>query len=222
MSDTLTVHHLEYSRSHRILWLLEELGLPYEIKHYRRTRAFLAPKELKAVHPLGKSPVVTWGDKTLAESGAILQYLAETHPNTDLTVPVFDPAYADYLYWLHAAEGSMMPWLVMKLVFQRVPKAPMPFFVRPVARNLCGRVIKSLVQPNIDTHLAAIEDWLRDRTWFAGDRMTLADIQMSYPLEAASSRTDLGDYPAVNAYLERIRTLPAYRAALEKGGSPTP
>ena len=218
----LTVHHLEYSRSHRILWLLEELGLPYEIKHYRRTRAFLAPKELKAVHPLGKSPVVTWDDKTLAESGAILQYLADTHPNAGLALPVEDPAYADYLYWLHAAEGSMMPWLVMKLVFQRVPKAPMPFFIRPVARNLSQRVIGTFIQPNIGTHLATIETWLKDRTWFAGERMTLADIQMSYPLEAASARANLDDYPAVKAYLERIRALPAYQAALEKGGSPTP
>lgn len=222
MTETLTVHHLEYSRSHRILWLLEELDLPYEIKRYQRTKAFLAPKELKAVHPLGKAPVITWGETTLAESGAILQYVADQHPDSGLTIPSSDPAYADYLYWMHAAEGSLMPWLVMKLVFMRLPKSPMPFFIRPVARTLSNKVVSTLVQPSIQSQFDAIEAWLTDRTWFAGDRMTLADIQMSYPLEAASKRIDLSGYPAVGAYLERIRARPAYQTAEEKGGSPTP
>lgn len=222
MSESLIVHHLEYSRSHRILWLLEELELPYDIKRYQRTKMFLAPRELKAVHPLGKSPVVTQGELTLAESGAILQYLAETDPARSLTVGPNDASYPDYLYWLHAAEGSLMPWLVMKLVFQRVPTSPMPFFIRPVARTLCSKVVNSLVQPNIDTHLKVIEDRLTSSRWFAGEQLTIADIQMSYPLEAASSRANLDGFPAIREYLDRIRQRPAYRMAIEKGGPPTP
>lgn len=219
----LTVHHLEKSRSHRVLWLLEELGLEYELKTYQRnTKTMLAPPELKAVHPLGKSPVITTGDMTLAESGAILEWLAEQHSEKAFSVPATDPGRADYLYWLHYAEGTLMPLLVMTLVFRRVPKAPMPFFVKPVAKRITRDVIRSFIQPQVDTQLRVLNDHLQQRDWLVADRFTCADIQISYPLEAAAGRYGLGDaYPALAAYLERLRARPAYQVAIEKGGPVT-
>jgi len=143
----ITVHHLETSRSQRVLWLLEELGVPYEIKVYKRDpRTRLAPPELKKVHPLGKSPVITDGDLVVAESGAILEYLAERYGSQGqgdvaqlLTTPG-TPEHLQLRFWMHYAEGSLMNWLVMKLVFMTIPTQPMPFFVRPIARELCKKV----------------------------------------------------------------------------------
>lgn len=219
----LMVHHLEKSRSHRVLWLLEELGLEYELKTYQRNpRTMLAPAELKAVHPLGKSPVITTDEMTLAESGAILEWLAEKHAEKGFTVPATDAARADYLYWLHYAEGTLMPLLVMTLVFRRVPKSRMPFFARPVAKNITRRVIGSYIQPQVDTQLRVLNDHLQQRDWLVADRFTCADIQISYPLEAAAGRYGLGEaYPALAAYLERLRARPAYQVAIDKGGPVT-
>ena len=146
----ITVHHLNNSRSQRVLWLLEELGLAYEIKRYQRDpKTLLAPPALREVHPLGKSPVLADGEVTLAESGAILEYLVERHGGGRLRPPLGTPERVRYTYWLHFAEGSAMPPLVMKLVFDRIEKGPMPFFVRPIARRIAGRVKKGFIEPNI-------------------------------------------------------------------------
>lgn len=222
----ITVHHLETSRSQRVLWLLEELGLPYELVIYKRDRKTrLAPPELKAVHPLGKSPVITDGDLVIAESGAILEYIAETYgeqASGDLAglVPAAGTeAHRQARFWMHYAEGSLMNWLVMKLVFMTIPTQPMPFFVRPIARKLCAQVQKKLVDPNVGTALAFMESHLASHDWFAGAQLSIADFQMSFPVEAALSRgAKLGNYPRLMAYKERMVARPAYRRALEKGG----
>ena len=216
----ITVHHLENSRSQRVLWLLEELGVPYEVKRYERNKeTMLAPPELRAVHPLGKSPVITDGDVTVAESGAIVEYLVERYGNGRLIPPPGTPERRRYTYWLHYAEGSAMPPLLLKLVFDRVEVAPMPFFVKPVARAIAGRAKGSFIEPQIALHFDYIESELGKSTWFAGEEMTAADVQMSFPLEAAATRAGAAEgRPRIRAFLERVRARPAYKAALAKGG----
>ena len=216
----IVVHHLNNSRSQRVLWLLEELGVPYEVKRYERDAAtMLAPPALRAVHPLGKSPVITDGDVTLAESGAIVEYLAGRYGEGRLVPAANTPECQRYTYWLHYAEGSAMPPLLLQLVFDRVESAPMPFFIRPVARAIAGRAKSSFIGPQIALHLDYIERELGQRPWFAGKDFTAADIQMSFPLEAAAARAGLdGSRPKSAAFLERIHARPAYQKALERGG----
>ena len=216
----LTVHHLNNSRSQRVLWLLEELGVPYEIKRYQRdARTMLAPSALKKVHPLGKSPVVTDDGVTIAESGAIIEYLVERHGRGRLAPKPGTPERLRYTYWLHYAEGSVMPPLVMKLVFLRLKTAPMPFFLKPVARGIAGKVLQGFVEPQIRLHVGFMEDALGRGPWFAGDEFSAADIQLSFPIEAAAARGGLGvEFPRLHAFLERIHARPAYQRALEKGG----
>ena len=216
----ITVHHLNNSRSQRILWLLEELGLDYEIKRYQRNpQTMLAPPELRAVHPLGKSPVITDGDLTLAESGAIVEYLADRYGGGKLAPAPGSPERVRYLYWLHFAEGTAMPPLLLKLVFDRIEKAPAPFFVRPIARAIANRARSTFVQPNIDRNLDFMEAELAKNEWFAGHEFTAADVQMSFPIEAAAARGGLDSTrPKLMAFLERIHARPAYKRALEKGG----
>ncbi|OYU46708.1 MAG: glutathione S-transferase [Burkholderiales bacterium PBB4] len=222
----ITVHHLETSRSQRVLWLLEELGIDYKIKRYQRDpKTKLAPAALKKVHPLGKSPVITDGDATIAESGAILEYLAECYGDhatgelAHLQPAVGTAAHRQVRFWMHYAEGSLMNWLVMKLVFKTLPTQPMPFFVRPIARALCGAVQEKLIDPNLATALAFIEDHLSRTPWFAGDHLTLADFQMSFAVEAALSRAAQGaDFPQLAAYQARMVARPAYQRAVAKGG----
>ena len=215
----LTVHHLNNSRSQRVLWLLEELGLPYEIQHYQRdARTSLAPPELRRVHPLGKSPVITDGGFTVAESGAILEYLVDRYGQGRLK-PTGEQDLLHYRYYLHFAEGSAMPPLLMKLVFNKVKRAPMPFFVKPVARGISNKVLAGFVQPNIDAQLRFLESELAARPWFAGAEFSAADVQMSFPLEAAAARGGAMDgYPKIKAFLDRIHARPAYKRALERGG----
>ena len=222
----ITVHHLETSRSQRVLWLLEELGLPYQVVHYKRDRKTrLAPPELKAIHPLGKSPVITDGAVTIAESGAILEYLVEQygqHASGDLAGLQPKPGTPEHLqsrFWMHYAEGSLMNWLVMKLVFTTIPTQPMPFFVRPIARQLCAQVLKKLIEPNVTTALEFMEDHLASHAWFAGEQLSIADFQMSFPVEAALARgADPERYPMLCAYRDKMTARPAYRRALDKGG----
>ncbi len=214
----ITVHHLENSRSHRILWLLEELGLPYEIRHYRRdAKTSLAPPELLKVHPLGKSPVITDGDLTIAESGAIVEYLVDRYGKGGLIPPHGSPERLRYTYWLHFAEGTAMPPLVMKLVFNRIEKGPMPFFARPIARGIARKVKSGFIDPNLERIVAYMEGELGASEWFAGDAFTAADIQMSFPVQAAASR--VGVRPNLTRFLERIHARPAYKRAIEKGGA---
>jgi glutathione S-transferase len=215
----ITVHHLNNSRSQRVLWLLEELGLPYEIKHYQRdAKTSLAPPELRQVHPLGKSPVLTDGGLTVAESGAILEYLVDRYGQGRLK-PTGEQDLLHYRYYLHFAEGSAMPPLVMKLVFNKIKRAPMPFFVKPIARGIADKVLSSFVQPNIDSQLRFLESELAARPWFAGAEFSAADVQMSFPLEAAAARGGvMATYPRIQAFLNRIHARPAYLKALERGG----
>jgi glutathione S-transferase len=215
----IIVHHLNNSRSQRILWLLEELGAPYEIKHYQRNlETMLAPPELKAVHPLGKSPVITDGDMTVAESGLIIDYLLKAHGGDALLPPPHSMERMRYHYWLHYAEGSAMTPLLLKLVFAALPERA-PWFVKPIVKAISDTAQKSFIDPQLKTHADYWESELSKSEWFVGDNFTGADIQMSFPLEAAASRGGLGgDYPKVHAFLDRIHARPAYQRALEKGG----
>jgi glutathione S-transferase len=214
------VHHLNDSRSQRVLWLLEELGLAYEIKRYERDpKTMLAPATLRQVHPLGKSPVVTDGDLVIAESGAIVEYLIDRYGGGRLKPPTGTSENLRYTYWMHYAEGSAMPPLLMKLVFTRLAGSPMPALVRPLVRRVANRAIKGFIEPQIALHLDYMEAELGKSTWFAGDQLTGADIQMSFPLEAAASRGGLdAGRPRLWDFLSRIHARPAYRQALEKGG----
>jgi glutathione S-transferase len=216
----ITVHHLNNSRSQRVLWLLEELGLPYEIQHYQRDpKTMLAPEALRKVHPLGKSPVVTDDGVTVAESGAIVEYLLERYGNGRLIPPAGSAERRRYTYWLHFAEGSAMPPLLLKLIFDRIPTQPMPFFVKPVARSIANKVLQKMVLPNLKRQLDFMESELGGSTWFAGEEFSAADIQMSFPVEASAMRAGLdASRPHLFAYLKRIHARPAYRKALERGG----
>lgn len=216
----IVVHHLNNSRSQRVLWLLEELGVDYEVKRYQRDpKTILAPPELRQVHPLGKSPVISDGGLTLAESGAIVEYLAGKYANVGLVPPASSPERLRYTYWMHFAEGTAMPPLLLKLIFDRIEKAPALFFVRPIARAIAGRAKTTFVQPNINRNLDFMEAELNQSEWFAGSYFTAADVQMSFPLEAAAVRGGLDHTrPKLMAFLTRIHARPAYQRALEKGG----
>ena len=216
----ITVHHLNNSRSQRILWLLEELGVPYEIKRYQRDpKTMLAPPELRAVHPLGKSPVITDGELTLAESGAIIEYLADRYGAGALIPAHATPERLRCNYWLHYAEGSAMPPLLLKLVFRRVETAPAPFFVKPIAKGIAHKVLSNFVDPQLKLHLDYLEGELGKSDWFAGNEFSVADIQLSFPLEAFAARGGLdASYPQLSAFLRRIHARPAYQRALQKGG----
>jgi glutathione S-transferase len=214
----LTVHHLNNSRSQRVLWLLEELGLQYEIVRYQRGPDMRAPKELRAIHPLGKSPVVTDDGKTIAESGAIVEYLTQTYGDGKLLPRPNTPERLRYTYWLHYAEGSAMPPLLLKLLFTVMPKRT-PALLRPLVRKVSSQVLTALVNPQLRQHMAFWEEELSKTTWFAGNEFSAADIQMSFPLEAAEARAGLEQgHPRAMAFLERIHARPAYIRALEKGG----
>jgi glutathione S-transferase len=220
----IIVHHLNNSRSQRVLWLLEELGLEYEVKRYQRDpQTMLAPPSLRAVHPLGKSPVISDGALTLAESGAILEYLVDTHGNGRFKPAAGSAERLQYTYWMHYAEGSLMPLLLVSLIFARMPFAPMPFFARPIAKAIAERGRASFVAPQLAAHLAFMEAALASSEWFAGSELTAADIQLSFPLEAAAAGAGLdARYPKLTGFLERIRARPAYQRALERGGPVEP
>lgn len=216
----ITVHYLNNSRAQRVLWLLEELELPYEIVRYERQPNMLAPSSLRAVHPLGKSPVITDDGRTVAESGAILEYLVDRYGIGRFTSERVSDDHLRYTYWMHYAEGSLMPLLVMKLVFGQIPRGPMPFMVRPLARTLMQKVEEVFLQPQLVRHFAYVDAELGQHPWFGGDSFTAVDVQMSYPLEAAAARggADRATYPHLHGFLERIRARPAYQRALQKGG----
>ncbi|MDX1344151.1 MAG: glutathione S-transferase [Reinekea sp.] len=215
----ITLHHLNNSRSQRLLWLLEELGLEYEIKYYQRNpKTMLAPPELEQIHPLGKAPVITDGEVVMAESGAIIEYLLDRYGHAyvpDKTTP----AHGQYLYWLHFAEGSLMPPLLLTLVLDKIRTSPMPFFAKPIAKGISQQVGSAFVQPNVKRLLTFIDQHLAQHSWFAGDALSGADFQMSFPLEAAQARGLIDRrYPNIEGYLRRIHALPAYQRGLEKGG----
>jgi glutathione S-transferase len=216
----LTVHHLENSRSHRIVWLLEELGIDYHISRYGRDKETgLAPPELLEVHPLGKAPVITDGNKTIAESGAIIEYLIYEYDDGTLRPADGTPEQLAYTYWLHYAEGTFASLMLLSLVMARIEDAPVPFFLKPVAKGIAAKVREGYLDPNVKRNLDFMEETLGESKWFCGNRFTAADVQMSFALEAAEVRTDLSrEYPNLADFLHAIRERPAYKAALDKGG----
>lgn len=218
----ITVHHLENSRSQRVLWLLEELGTPYTVKRYARDpKTMLAPAELKRVHPLGKSPVIDDDGTVVAESGAIVEYLVEAHGGGRLKPAPGTPEARRYTYWLHFAEGSLMPPLLVALIFAKVRGAKVPFFVKPIVKGIAAQVHKAYIDPNVTNLLAFMEAELAQREWFAGDAFTAADVQMSYPLEAAAAGRagfTAQSHPKLHAWLMRCQARPAYQRALAAGG----
>ncbi len=215
----LTVHHLNNSRSQRVLWLLEELGLPYEIRHYQRdARTMLAPPELKAIHPLGKSPVITDGPAVLAETGAIVETLCEAYGGGRLKPPAGTEERLRWLYWMHYAEGSAMPPLLLKLVFDALPQRA-PGLVKPIVKGISRAALTGFVDPQLTAHLDYWEAELGKSAWFAGAEFSAADIMMSFPIEAAAQRGDaLNGRPKLAAFLRTIHARPAYQTALAKGG----
>jgi glutathione S-transferase len=216
----ITLHHLNNSRSQRIIWLLEELNLSYEIKFYQRDlKTMLAPKELKQIHPLGKSPVITDGTKTIAESAAIIDYLVKNYGDAQLGPNKNSEEEIRYSYWLHYSEGSAMPPVLLSLLFNRLPLQPMTFFIRPIIKAFCQKVLVNYVNPQLELHLNYIESELVKNEWFCGNKFTAADIQMSFPLEAMAKRyPKFQNYPRINKFLEKIHSMEKYKLALEKGG----
>jgi len=217
----ITVHHLNNSRSQRVLWLLEELEVPYELQKYQRdARTMLAPPELVRVHPLGKSPVLSDAGITVAESGAIVEYLLDTYAAGRLKPPAGTDERRRFTYWLHFAEGSAMPPLLLKLIFDRIGSGEgMPFFAKPIARGIASKVKARMVEPNLKRQLDFMEGELARSAWFAGDDFSAADIQMSFPVEAAAQRAGLdASRPKLMAFLKRIHARPGYKKALERGG----
>ena len=220
----ITVHHLEASRSQRILWLLEELGAEYQVKRYERDRkTMLAPAALRAVHPLGKSPVITDGDLTIAESGAIVEYLIGSYgprasDGTELIPPEGSAARRDYTFWIHHAEGSGMPPLVLKLIFQEIPRRT-PFLFRPLTSAVSAQMGRLYLNPTISALMAFWEASLAKSGWFAGTGLTGADIMMSFPIEAVLARGGAGSgYVTLRKFAAAIHARPSYRRALERGG----
>ncbi|MCK6788901.1 glutathione S-transferase [Enterobacter roggenkampii] len=214
----LTVHHLNQSRSHRVIWALEELGLPYEIVHYQREKNMLAPEALKKVHPLGKSPVIEDNGLILAESGAILEYLQETYDSASRLKPL-DPAHkVQYRFWLHYAEGSLMPLLLMKLVFNSLGKPPVPFGIRTLGKALGQGVQKAYLNRQLETHARFIESHLAKNSWFAGDTLSMADIQMSFPIFALLARSGIANLPHIQAWKTKVENSPGWQKTLQQGG----
>ncbi len=215
----ITVHHLEDSRSHRILWLLEELECDYDITHYERDpKTQLAPDSLKAIHPLGKAPVVTDGDHTWAESGAIIEAILDRYDDHKLRPTPDSPALDRYRFWLHYAEGSAMNPLFLTVIFREIPRQA-PWIARPLLSAVSKAVHHSYIYGELKSHLQFWEDHLQEHAFFAGQDFTAADIQMGIPLEGAAS-TSIGfdDYPHVAEHLQTLRQRPAYQRALQKGG----
>jgi glutathione S-transferase len=200
----IVVHHLNDSRSQRILWLLEELNVPHEIKHYQRdAQTRLAPPELKAIHPLGKSPVITDEGRVIIESGAIIDYIVRHYGQT-LQPAITSKEYDDYQQWLHYAEGSAMLPLLLKLYVSRLGDAGAPLSPR--------------IESEIANHIGFVNSSLEGKEWLIGGQMTAADIQMSFVGEAASARTNRSNYPNIEAWVKRFQARPAYQKALVRGG----
>jgi len=217
----ITLHHLEHSRSQRILWMLEELGVEYRIKRYKRDpKSNLAPAALKKVHPLGKSPVLVDGDRTLAESATILEYLARSYGDDAWAPGLDDPKYWQFSYWMHYAEASLMPPLLLKLVFSKLREPPVPFIVRPITGRIADQVDRAFTNPQIETHFSHVDAHLSEHAWFVGEAISAADVQMSFPLEAALAKgtVERADYPHVAMWVHKVHKREAYQRALKRGG----
>jgi glutathione S-transferase len=216
----LTLHHLNNSRSQRILWLLEELGVEYKIERYQRDSVTnLAPDSLRAVHPLGRSPVLSTPNGAIAESGAIIEYLIHNHSDSHFKTPTEPEALQQYWFWLHFAEGSLMPPLVANLVLEKArQKGSKPFFIKPITNKLVDGILNAYYGPNLAQSLRYVESYLSKNDWFAGDAPTGADVQMIFPLESLVASGRAKDFAAIQSYVKRVHGREAYKAALEKGG----
>ncbi|MGK8933008.1 glutathione S-transferase family protein [Pluralibacter gergoviae] len=214
----LTLHHLNLSRSQRVLWALEELHLPYDIVRYQREPTMLAPQALKKVHPLGKSPVLEDNGQVLAESGAILEYLQENYDPDARLKPQAAADKIQYRFWLHYAEGSLMPLLLMKLVFASLGKRPVPVGLRKLGKMLGQGIQKAWLNKQLATHAQFIEAHLARHRWFAGEQLSMADIQMSYPAFALLSRGGQGALPQLERWKQAVESLPAWQKAVAQGG----
>ncbi len=216
----ITVHHLNYSRSQRLLWMLEEMGIDYDMVTYERDRSFRAPPALARVHPLGRAPVVELDGQVLAESGAILERLADLH--SALRPAPGSPEHQEYRFWLHYAEGSLLPPLLVRLIVDRIREASVPFFLRPVTRGIADKVDANYTDDQVALHLRFVDDHLADRAYFVGDDLTAADIQMGYPVEAALQRGRVEGLENLRAWHDRMASRPAYQRARDKGGPAMP
>lgn len=216
----IKLHHLNNSRSQRVLWLLEELELPYEIVRYERDKLTLrAPASLRAIHPLGKSPVLQVDENIIAESGAIIEYLVDKYGRGRFRPLAGSPDELRYRFFMHYAEGSVMPPLLVKLIIEKIENAPVPFFLKPVFKGVSQQVHRAYIDDQTRTHFDFIESELRRSAWIAGELFTAADIQMSFPIEAAHARGVVGpQHKAIRAYIEKFRSRPAYVKAIQAGG----
>ncbi len=214
----IKLHHLETSRSTRLIWALEELGLDYELVTYQRNpKTRRAPDSAQAIHPLGRFPILEIDGKVLVESGAILTYLVEREGK----LGVSDDNKEEYTYWMHYAEGSAMSPLLVKLITSSLRTAKVPFFIRPIARAIAGKIDGNYTDGELKNHFGWIETALQGKSYFAGDAFSAADIQMSYPIQASFARADmLPDRPNTRAWLDRVQSRPAFLKALEAGGEP--
>lgn len=215
---TITVHHLNYSRSLRVLWMLEELGLDYTVQDWKRDKNFRAPDEARSVHPLGRFPMVAVDDVVLAESGAIMEFFVEREGKLG---PANDAEKLEYRFFMHYAEGSVMPPLLVQLLMNKLKAAPMPFFIKPIARGIAGKLEESYSGPALDLHLGFIERTLAGRPYFAGEHFSMADIQMFYPVEAGLSRGG-GAYPEMKAWRDKVCGREAFKRAEARGGKAIP
>ncbi|MDW6002697.1 glutathione S-transferase family protein [Vibrio mangrovi] len=210
------VHYLEQSRALRVIWLLEALKLEYEVIHYARDpKTWGAPSSLTAIHPLGKSPIIVDGEQTVTESGAIIEYLIDTYDHERRFRPESGQALLDYRYWLHAAEGSFMMWLVMRLIFIKSGEK-VPFLLRPLIRSFLDKVDKLVIEPRLTTFFRYIDDFLGQHMWFAGEQLSGADFQMIVILLMADTRADLSPYPNIRRYIAQATQLDSYQQAMQK------
>lgn len=216
----LTLHHLNNSRSQRILWLLEELEVEYNIEYYQRdSKTNLAPDTLKAIHPLGRSPVLTTSKGVIAESGAIVEYLVNHYADHHFVTPKSGELLQQYSFWLHFAEGTLMPPMVAKLILEKArQKGSTPFFVKPVTEKLVDGILNAYYGPNFAQSIRYVESYLKHHTWFAGEKPTGADVQMIFPLESFVASGHAEDFPEIRDYVERVHQREAYKRALQKGG----
>ncbi|GAO47993.1 hypothetical protein G7K_2183-t1 [Saitoella complicata NRRL Y-17804] len=221
-AQPIILHHLNNSRSQRVLWLLEELDVPYTIQKYERDpKTVLAPPSLKQIHPLGKSPIITDGSTVIAESGAIITYLLETYaPHLIPSPSTQEEQYRRYVYYMHYAEGTLMLYLVIALVMDKIASAPMPFFARPIASKIVASVRDAYLSPNLEQNFQFLEKELEGREWFAGgETFSGADFMMLFPMEAAVKRGGAGKgFENIKNWVEKVHERPAYKRALEKGG----
>ncbi|WOJ95332.1 glutathione S-transferase [Congregibacter brevis] len=201
----VTVHHLNNSRSQRVLWLLEELGVDYDVRNYQRdAETNLAPPELLEIHPLGKSPVLTDEVNTVIESGAIIDYIVRHYGKGQLAPEPGTPAYENYLQWMHYAEGSAMLPLMLKMYTGRLPDG--------------GELLQPRINSELDNHLGFMDRALADQDWFVADTFSAADIQLSFVPQVGKLLYGLESFPHLDGFLDRIHARPAYKRALERGG----